>query len=304
MSIIFGPVNSRRFGKSLGVDLSPDAKQCNFDCLYCELDGAKTVDHYDDVVPLREVIKAIKEALEEQSDIDFITLTANGEPTLYPYLDELVDAINAFKGETKTLILSNSSTIDNPSIQKTLSKIDVVKLSLDCVTQKCFQKLDRAHSGITVEHIKEGMLMFKEHYEGKLIIEILFVKNINDRDIDYYSKFLKKLNPTRIDIGTVDRPPAYDVEALSYEELLALAQQFESTLPIYIASRKNITVNPSNYCDEAILNTLHKRPLSVDDIRVLFDEESQMRLEQLEAANKIEKVAKNGIFFYKIVKSS
>ncbi|HSR73679.1 MAG TPA: hypothetical protein VLL31_02455, partial [Sulfurovum sp.] len=113
MNIIFGPIHSRRFGKSLGVDLSPGKKQCNFDCLYCELDAAKTMDAYEEVVSIEEVTTALKTALSEHGDVDFITLTANGEPTLYPYLSELIDVINTFKGSTKTLILSNAANIDD-----------------------------------------------------------------------------------------------------------------------------------------------------------------------------------------------
>ncbi len=180
MNIIFGPIHSRRFGKSLGVDLSPGKKQCNFDCLYCELDPAKTVDAYDEVVSVEEVTSALKAALKEHGDIDFITLTANGEPTLYPYLSELIDEINTFKGTTKTLILSNAANIDDVKVQDALLKLDEVKLSLDCATQKCLQKLDRSHKGIEVENIKAGMLAFKARYNGPLVIEILIVKTLND----------------------------------------------------------------------------------------------------------------------------
>jgi len=304
MNVIFGPVNSRRFGKSLGVDLSPNKKQCNFDCLYCELEASSVVSRYDDVIALEKVVAEIKEALHRYKGIDFITLTANGEPTLYPYLDQLVDAINAFKEDREVLILSNASTIMDKDVRSTLSKIDVVKLSLDCVTQKCLKKLDRADKGIDVEDIKSGMLAFKKEYKGELIIEILFVKGVNDRDIELYSKFLLALEPVRIDIGTVDRPPAYDVEALSYEELLRLSQRFDKTLPIYIASRKNITSTPSSYSNEEILNTLDKRPLSDDDIDILFDSESKIRLQALIKSEKVDKVEKNAIFFYKISKST
>ena len=160
MNIIFGPIHSRRFGKSLGVDLSPGKKQCNFDCLYCELDAAKTMDTYDDVVSVEAVTTALKTALKEHDDVDFITLTANGEPTLYPHLSELIDEINTFKGSTKTLILTNAANIDDVTVQDALLKLDEVKLSLDCATQKCLQKLDRSHKGIDVENIKAGMLAF------------------------------------------------------------------------------------------------------------------------------------------------
>jgi len=301
MNIIFGPIHSRRFGKSLGVDLSPSKKQCNFDCLYCELDPAKTMDSYDDVVSVEQVTTTLKQALEEHNDIDFITLTANGEPTLYPYLSELIDEINVFKGLTKTLILSNASTIDDPKIQEALLKLDEVKLSLDCATQKCLKKLDRSHSDIEVENIKAGMLEFKSKYSGPLVIEILIVKTLNDseEEIGKLNEYLLKLQPTRIDIGTIDRPPAFDVKAVSYEELLHISHLFDSTLPVYIASRKKADISSDSYSYEEILETLSKRPLTQEDIEALFDEESQKRVENLLHKQKIKLVETNGVNFYK-----
>ena len=301
MNIIFGPIHSRRFGKSLGVDLSPSKKQCNFDCLYCELDPAKTTDTYDDVVPLQDVLKAVKVALKEYKDIDFITITANGEPTLYPYLEELIDELNTFKGETKVLILTNSATIDNKKVQNALLKFDEVKLSLDCATQKCLKKLDRSHSSIDVENIKAGMLKFSNLYSGALVIEVLVVKNLNDskEEIAKLNEFLLKLNPTRIDLGTIDRPPAFDVKPVSYEELLAISHLFSSSLEVYIASRKKADISESSYSYEEILDTLSKRPLTKDDIEALFDEDSQKRVENLLHKSKIYLVEVNGVNFLK-----
>ncbi len=301
MNIIFGPIHSRRFGKSLGVDLSPSKKQCNFDCLYCELDPAKTMDAYDDVVSVEQVTTALKTALKEHDDVDFITLTANGEPTLYPYLSELIDEINTFKGRTKTLILSNAATIDDPKVQEALLKLDEVKLSLDCATQKCLQKLDRSHTGIDVEKIKAGMLAFKARYNGPLVIEILIVKTLNDSkdEIAKLNEYLLKLQPTRIDIGTIDRPPAFDVKPVSYEKLLEISHLFDSTLPVYIASRKKAEISASSYSDEEILETLSKRPLTAEDIEALFDEESQNRVQNLLRKEKIKRVSTNGVEFYK-----
>ena len=301
MSIIFGPIHSRRFGKSLGVDLSPGKKQCNFDCLYCELDPAKTMDAYEDVVSVEEVIEALKASLHSHGDIDFITLTANGEPTLYPHLSELIDQINTFKGRTKTLILSNGSTIDDVKVQDALLKLDEVKLSLDCATQKCLRKLDRSHKGIEVEEIKAGMLAFKKRYSGPLIIEILIVQGLNDsvEEMDALNQFLLQLRPTRIDIGTIDRPPAFDVHPVNYEKLLEISRMFDATLPIYIASRKKVVMDSSAYSEEEILETLSNRPLTLEDIETLLDDESQKRVQNLLIANKIKKVLANGVEFYK-----
>lgn len=300
-NIIFGPIHSRRFGKSLGVDLSPDGKQCNFDCLYCELDPAKTMDSYADVVSVSDIVSALKASFKEHKDIDFMTLTANGEPTLYPHLSELIDEINTFKGSTKTLILTNAATIDDLKTQEALLKLDEVKLSLDCATQKCLQKLDRSHTGIEVENIKAGMLEFKRKYNGPLIIEILIVKTLNDskEEIAKLNEYLLKLQPTRIDIGTIDRPPAFAVKPVTYEKLIEISHLFDSSLPVYIASRKKADISASSYSDEEILETLSKRPLTQEDIEALFDEYSQNRVQNLLRKDKIKIVSTNGVEFYK-----
>ncbi len=114
---IFGPIQSRRFGLSLGIDLSPEHKSCNFDCLYCELKPAKVTDAITNPPLVTSVISEVKEALQEYQNIDVITITANGEPTLYPYLDVLVDELNNIKKDKKLLILSNASTISDLKIQ-------------------------------------------------------------------------------------------------------------------------------------------------------------------------------------------
>ena len=300
-NIIFGPIYSRRFGKSLGIDLSPGKKQCNFDCLYCELDAAKTMAKQDEVLSVREISDAVKVALQEHKDIDVLTLTANGEPTLYPYLSELIDEINTFKGNIKTLILTNAATIDEPKTQEALLKLDEVKLSLDCATQKCLQKLDRSHSGIDVEKIKAGMLEFKAKYDGPLVIEILIVKTLNDtkEEIAKLNEYLLTLQPTRIDIGTIDRPPAFDVKPVSYEKLLQISHWFDASLPLYIASRKKAQMSASHYSADEILETLSKRPLTGEDIETLFDKESQRCFASLLKEKKIEPVSINGVVFYK-----
>ena len=300
MPIIFGPVNSRRFGKSLGIDLSPSKKQCNFDCLYCELEPAKTMGAYEDVVSVDEVMEALNSVLAEHQDIDALTITANGEPTLYPYLSELMDKINEIKGDIKTLILSNASNIYKSDTQEALMKFDIVKLSLDCASSRCLKRLDRANKGIDVENIKEGMLSFREKFSKPLIIEILMVKGINDtkEEIEALNSYLLKLKPTRIDIGTIDRPPAYPVEGLSYDNILERSTWFDATLPIYIAHRQKLSAKASTYSKEDILDTIKKRPLTPEDIDVLFDSKSKDRLQILLNEKQIELETYSGYDFF------
>ena len=298
-SIIFGPIPSRRFGISLGIDLSPSKKQCNFDCLYCELEGAKTVDKMDTNPSITEIINAIKESFDKHPKIDVITLTANGEPTLYPNLNELIDEINKIKGDTKTLILSNGSTIYKKEIYDALLKIDTVKLSLDCVSEKCFKKLDRVNKNVEIEKIIPSMCDFSKETKNDFVLEILFVKDLNDKEDEIVLLYdaVKKINPKRVDIGTIDRPPAYDVKPVSYEFLESVADRFENinTNIIY----KNRPKSIQYYDKDEIKSMLKRRPLTKEDIQNMFDEESKLILNDLLENKFISLVNSSGVEFYK-----
>ena len=299
MKTIFGPINSRRFGSSLGIDLSPALKQCNFDCLYCELAPSATTDEQKNVVEVSTIINELKEHLHDK--IDVITITANGEPTLYPYLDELIDELNKIKNSTQTLILTNSSTLVNEKVFNSLLKLDQVKLSLDAVSNSVFKRIDRPHVNIEIEKIVQKVIEFSKVYKGKLFIEILFVKDLNDtkEEIQKLNDVLMQLKVTRIDIGTIDRPPAYPVSGVSYKELHDISHLFNSTLPIHIASRVHAEPNNASYDDDdEILNTLDKRPLTAEDIDLLFDEESKKRLYLLIKNSRITKKSVGNLEFF------
>ena len=298
-SIIFGPIPSRRFGISLGIDLSPSKKQCNFDCLYCELEGAKTVDKMDTFPSVDEIIKAIKESFKNHPKIDVITITCNGEPTLYPKLSELIDEINKIKGETKTLILSNGSTIYKKEIFDALLKIDIVKLSLDCVSEKCFKKLDRQNKSVEIEKIVPSMIEFSQKTKKDFVLEVLFVKDINDKDeeIELLFNAVKQINPKRVDIGTIDRPPAFKVNPVSYKFLEDVANKFEG-LNVNIVF-KNRPKQIISYNKEEILSMINRRPLTIEDIENMFDNQSKIFLEELIRNEEIGLVDNAGIKFYK-----
>jgi wyosine [tRNA(Phe)-imidazoG37] synthetase (radical SAM superfamily) len=286
-NIIFGPINSRRFGLSLGVDLSSSSKQCNFDCLYCELAPAATVASQTQTTPVAIIIEELTKHLHTK--VDVITLTANGEPTLYPYLDELINEIDKIKGKTQTLILTNSAALVDEKVFTSLLKLDQVKLSLDAISSEIFKKIDRPHSSIKIDEIVRKVIEFSKIYKGKLFIEILFVHELNDtkEEVQKLNEVLLQLNAARIDLGTIDRPPAYPVMGISYKELHDIALMFEYSLPIHIASRTHAEPNNASYSDEEIVNTLDKRPLTQEDINLLFDDASKTRLQMLLNNNKI-----------------
>ena len=301
MNHTFGPIPSRRFGMSLGVDLSPSIKQCNFDCLYCELTQAKTVSEQQYSFSVKEIITELKLSLQNHKNLDVITFTANGEPTLYPYLSELIDEVDKIKGDAKTLILSNGANIYDQTIQKTLSKIDIVKLSLDCISSKCFKKLDRVDNSVDCTKIVAGMIGFRQLHKKQMVLETLFVKTLNDSESEINSiyKAIQQIKPNRVDIGTIDRPPAYDVHPIDYETLLNIANKFKN-LPVTIA-HKNKVSKPTTYTKKEILSLLQRRPLTKEDIQNTFEKNSKILLDQLLKDNKIAIVNNNCVKFYKIV---
>jgi len=300
MSTIFGPVHSRRFGVSLGVDLSSSGKQCNFDCLYCELAPMPAMANQHTVTPVETVIFDLKDALSKHTAIDVITITANGEPTMYPYLGELIGQIDEIKGSIQTLILSNSACLGNEEVFNTLLKLDQVKLSLDAATPAVFKKIDRPAEGIEIASIIENISRFSHLYKGKLFIEILFVKGINDAlsEIEALNTALLGIRCERIDIGTIDRPPAYPVQGMNFEELYTLSRRFDSSLPIHIVSRTHVSATQNTYGDDEILTTLNKRPLTMEDIDALFDEESKERFKKMLHQGKIAQIERSNIKFF------
>ena len=306
---VFGPINSRRFGTSLGVDLSPNLKQCNFDCLYCELkQEKKRVELQTNPMIVSKIFKDIQIALDEFENIDVLTFTANGEPTLYPDLDDLIAQVNKLKSKYKieTLILSNSGNIWFPDIKKTLMKFDKVKLSLDCATQECFEKIDRPINGINIDAIKTGIREFSNQFQGELFIEILFLDYINAKsdEVKRLNEFLLTLpKVTRIDIGTVERPPAYDVKPISYNSLLEISQQFDKDLPILISKHREKKPEKRYLIKSGILHILRLRPLTKYDFESLFDNETIENLYSLLEDELVEIKKVGEIEFYQPSKS-
>ncbi|MCX7760866.1 MAG: radical SAM protein [Hydrogenothermaceae bacterium] len=298
---VFGPVLSRRFGVSLGIDLSPEKKSCNFDCLYCELEKAKPIDKIENEPLVEDILKEVSDWLSKNGYPDVITVTANGEPTLYSNLSSLVDGLNKIKGVSKTLILSNGSRINDKNTTEALKKFDIVKLSLDAADQKTFEKVDRPLKGINIGEIIDGMISFRREYRGVLVIEVLVVKNVNDKEevIKKIVDACKKINPDRVDISTIDRPPAYRVQAVDNQTLYNVAHMFEG-LNVSVATRKDGgNVRRIHLDKDDLLHTFRNRAYTEADIDILFDEETKDLINSLIAENVLHKLKVGNTVFLK-----
>ncbi|BCZ18765.1 Radical SAM domain-containing protein [Helicobacter sp. NHP19-012] len=295
---IFGPLKSRRFGWSLGIDVSGQAKQCNFDCLYCELVAKKPQEHMQDILAPTLILNALKSALDKlESPLDVCTTTANGEPTLYPYLKDLIVGMQGLipKG-VQTLILSNGSRFGVSEVQEALVHYDIVKFSLDAIWPKVFSRIDRPHKDLSLAKILEGVLDFAPKYGGFLVAEVLLVAGVNDNPahIKDLADFLRQVpNLRRIDLSTIDRPPAHQAKPLEPAKLQELMAHFQG-LPLSLPKRVlEQTQVPSS--KEAFLELLRCRPLSVEEARCYL---SARQLQELQEMGALQTKQVGQIHFY------
>lgn len=178
-SIIYGPVNSRRLGSSLGVNLLPHTyKACPFNCAYCQYGFTGAKGHVisadgQDMPGVAEVVAAVRSALEEYPSVSYITFSGNGEPTLHPdfriIVDELKKLKNGINPEIKLAILSNSALVYKEEVRRGLANLDCRFMKLDCGDKETFSRFNRPHKDITLDMIVEGLKKLDD-----IIIQSLF----------------------------------------------------------------------------------------------------------------------------------
>lgn len=285
---------------SLGIDLSPESKRCNFDCVYCELSASKIVSEISNPPSSEDVVQEVKSALQKHQNIDVITLTANGEPTLYPNLKELIVKLNLIKNGSKLLILSNGTGVMKPEIYDALLGLDVVKFSLDSAVQKTFRKIDRGDKNLQVGELIEKMGEFSREFKGELVLEILVVKGLNDtrEEFEELNKAINLIRPTRVDISSIDRPPAYPVKGVSDEVLRELASLI-SSVPCVVASAK-YSGERLEFSKYELLELLARRPQSEMDVVMSFSDDSKQNLNELLNEGKIFEINVGGVKFYRV----
>ncbi len=220
-TIIYGPVNSRRLGKSLGINLTPYMKKyCDFDCLYCHY--GKTTYHQlkpdseSDFPEVGIVLKQIEKALKSDIEFGYLTFSGNGEPTLHPQFDELARESNRLtrkiRPEVKVTVLSNSSTCMSDRFIRAVEFIDLPIMKLDAGSPSLFAKINRPVEGIDFDEIVDGLSCLSD-----ITIQCLFLAGNPDNSIesavdDWYA-CLEKIRPADIQIYTLDRPFAKMTES-------------------------------------------------------------------------------------------
>jgi len=241
--IVFGPVKSRRFGVSLGMNLLPtNYKYCTFNCIYCECGWTFKNNAEKIKLPSREEIRSeldnrLQKMKVEGTAPDNITFAGNGEPTVHPHfsgiIDDTIELRNNYFPKAEITVLSNSSLLHKKTVFDALNKVDNNVLKLDSVIEETFENLNLPAPGIKLDSIIQNIKKFK----GNQIIQTLFVRgknngqfvdNTTDLEIDAWLKVLNDIKPKYVMLYPIDRDTAAKgLEKISTEELESIAEKVE-----------------------------------------------------------------------------
>jgi wyosine [tRNA(Phe)-imidazoG37] synthetase (radical SAM superfamily) len=225
---LFGPVPSRRLGRSLGVDLVP-FKTCSTNCVFCQLGpvGHCTIIRRD-YVPLMEVLKELRQWMASDGKADYVTLSGSGEPTLHSSFGKVLRWVHQ-NSSMKTVLLSNSSLFHLSEVRQDASEADIVKVSLSAWDQASFEKVNRPHPDLHFEQMVEGLHQFRSEYKGSLWMEVFIVPGLNAHpdEVRKIAAVASTLRPDRIQLNTAVRPPAESfVQAVPPDYLQKLSLLF------------------------------------------------------------------------------
>ena len=205
---VFGPVPSRRLGRSLGIDLIP-FKTCAYDCVYCQLGRTtcRTAERRE-YAPVDEVLRQLDEALASGPPPDVITLAGSGEPTLHSRLGEILAGIKT-RSNLPLVVLTNGSLLHLPEVRDALQSADAVTPDLDAGSEDAWRTVCRPADGLDFPRVVEGLMNFAREYRGRLEVEVFLVDGLYDleAEVDRIAKILSGL-PLVVRLNTATRPGA------------------------------------------------------------------------------------------------
>ncbi len=219
---IFGPVSSGRLGLSLGLDLLGE-KICSMDCVYCEVGATKTLTlERKAYVLAQDILDELADWASKGFDTEYVTLGGSGEPCLNTELAEIIAGVRHILPEKKIAVLTNSSVLPDPEVQKALLAADVVLPSMDSLVESEFRRINRPCAKLSATAIAQGISSFRSLFDGQLFLEILLAASYNDSEENLYllKDFCSQLKADRVDVVTLSRPGSLGaVQPISLEVL-------------------------------------------------------------------------------------
>jgi wyosine [tRNA(Phe)-imidazoG37] synthetase (radical SAM superfamily) len=307
---IFGPVPSRRLGRSLGLDIVP-AKVCSLDCIYCQVGRTtqKTIERKE-YVPVQKVLDELKARIEKGLQADFITISGSGEPTLNSRLGFLIDEIKKIT-DIPVAILTNGTLLYRQDVRIDCAKADVVLPSLDAADEQTFAKINRPHPDISIEKWVAGLVQFRKEYAGQVWLEVFIVDGVNTggAEIAAIKKAIERIRPDKVQLNTAVRPTAEPgVKRVSPAALLKIARLIGPNCEVIADFPKKGQGGKAGQAlqkdvgqAEDLLSMLKRRPCSLEDIcngLGLEKNQASEYISRLQGRGLVCSEQRNGVMFF------
>jgi len=278
-SLIFGPVPSRRLGISLGVDLVP-YKTCTMDCVYCE-SGATTklTLKREEFFPTKDIISTLGSYLESAPNLDYITFSGAGEPTLHSGIGDIIAFIKREYPQYKIALLTNGMLLSDQKTFDDVKDIDLIVPSLDAADEETFRKINRPPENFDFSGLVNSFHKFHKLSHAEFILEIFIIPNLNDtpQSLKQFAKAVKFINPDKVQLNSLDRPGTEKwVSKMTEMDMLKVKESLAGTVEIEIVGKfipeKSAKSANSNQdyknIDQKIIDLISRRPATIADLKI------------------------------------
>ncbi len=265
---LFGPVPSRRLGVSLGIDLVP-FKTCTLNCVYCECGRTTNLTlERKEYVPLAEILAELDDYLKGAPDLDYITFSGSGEPTLHTGIKSIIEFLKKNYPKYKIALLTNGTLLHDKKVRDEFMGADLILPSLDAASENAFKSVNRPHKNLSLDEMMNGLIKLRGEFKGAIWLEIFIIPGINDSDaeIELLKENIDKIKPDKIQINTLDRPGTESwVMPAEKCELEKIASRLGGEIIANFDSRK-IIKSFSKDVEAEILATITRRPCTSQDL--------------------------------------
>ncbi|MGC8624857.1 MAG: radical SAM protein [Phycisphaerae bacterium] len=306
MKYVFGPVPSRRLGRSLGIDTVP-LKTCNWNCVYCQLGRSMpVVSARREYLPTNEILDEVQKALQSvpPPDIDWVTFVASGEGTLHHRIGEMVQAVKALS-PFPVAVITNGSMLDQPAIRAQLAAADAVLPTLDAGSSELFRRINRPHPQFTFARHVAGLMAFAHmQRHAKLWIEVMLVAGLNDTEsaLRELAGVLATIGPDEVHLTLPTRCPAEKfVHPPDVESLVRVQAILGPMARLTSKSELVLSLSRTDALEDQICNIVSRHPLRLQELEVAARQVSGLDfrgvLDRLCAADKVRVIERFGELF-------
>ncbi|HZD58239.1 MAG TPA: radical SAM protein [Anaerolineales bacterium] len=306
MKYVFGPVPSRRLGQSLGIDTIP-LKTCNWNCVYCQLGRTQPVtNERKEYFPTQEILTEVKEALDahKPGEIDWVTFVGSGEPLLHSKIGYLIRRVKGLT-DLPVAVITNGSLLYLPEVWGELAAADAVLPTLGAGTEKLYRQINRPHADITFERLIQWLIALRREYRGKLWVEVMLVKGLNDSDeaLSKIAFILKRVQPDEVHINLPTRPPAEAwVQPPTEEGLMRARAILGDVAQVVHPSEGEFDLSGYASVVDAIIGIITRHPMRQVELERTLDRWSPGQVSQaladLEASGQAQVVERFGTRFW------